>query len=134
MPIKSKPSDVFTAVKASTVCCAAGSPDLLKVVGSQCFPQKSIKNSLQRQTAASLAFSFSLKGKLIFYCMSAICLAHGTPFCRYRLSRKICFVANANPVEELCDTFVLLVSFCLNQVYKRPFLNQINRFILDWRR
>lgn len=51
----------------------------LKVEGFQCF-QKSIKNSLQRQTAALLAFSFSLKGQLIFCCMPAIYSAHGKHF------------------------------------------------------
>ncbi len=88
MPIKSKLSDVFTAVKASTVCCAAGFPDLPKVIGSQCF-QKSIKNSLQRQTAALLAFSFSVKGQLIFCCMSGIYLAHGKHFADIAISEDM---------------------------------------------
>lgn len=79
MPIKYKTPDVFTADKASSVCYAAGFPNLLKVVRSWIF-QKSIKNSVKRQTAALLAFSFSLKGQLIFCCMSAIYLAHGAHF------------------------------------------------------
>lgn len=81
VPVKSKPSDVFTAVRALTVCCAAGFPDLPKVSGSQC-SQKSIKNSLKRQTAALLSFSFSFKGQLIFCCLSAIFFGQRQTLCR----------------------------------------------------